>query len=149
MKRAVVFVGALLLGSSAVMADQKLAVDQDNLMRSIGKNMYGVVGKMVRGDTPYDQAAVDAAITAIQADVPKIPDAFKENPKEDVVNANYGASPKIWQNKADFDSKVPTVIKTLADVKGNVKDLDSLKVAFKSVNDACGGCHETYRVKLK
>ena len=37
MKKAVVVAGALLLGSGTVMADQKLAVEQDNFMRSIGK----------------------------------------------------------------------------------------------------------------
>jgi cytochrome c556 len=111
--------------------------------------MYTVIGKMVRGDIPYDQTAVDAAIAELEADVPKIPNAFKDNPKEQVVNASYGASPKVWENKADFDSKVPAVIKAIADVKGKVKDLDGLKVAFKSMNDACNGCHETYRLKLK
>jgi cytochrome c556 len=149
MKRAVVVVGALLLGSGAVMADQKLAVEQDNLMRSIGKSMYVTIGKMVKGETPYDKAAVDAAITQIQAELPKIQKTFAVNPKEDVVNGTYGASPKIWQNKADFDSKVPQVEKTIADVKGSIKDLDSLKVAFKTMTDSCNGCHETYRVKLK
>ena len=149
MKKMIIVVAAILLGSGAVMADQKLAVTQDNLMRGLAKSMYDVIGKMARGDKPYDQAAVDAAIAQIAADVPKIPDTFKDNPKEDVTNAHYGASQKVWQNKADFDSKVPVVIKAVASVKGTVKDLDSLKVAFKTMNDACNGCHETYRVKLK
>ena len=149
MRKAIVVAGALLLGSSAVLADQKLAVDQDNLMRALAKSMYTVIGKMVRGDIPYDQAAVDAAIAELETDVPRIPATFKDNPKEQVVNANYGASSKVWENKADFDSKVPPVIKAIADVKGKVKDLDGLKVAFKSMNDACNGCHETYRIKLK
>jgi cytochrome c556 len=149
MKRTVVVVGVLLLGTGAVLADQKLAVEQDNLMRAQGKSVYVVIGKMLKGETPYDQAAVDAAIADIEKSVPTIPKVFAKNPKEDVVNATYGSSPKIWQNKADFDSKVPAVEKAIADVKGNVKDLDSLKVAFKTVTDACNGCHETYRLKLK
>ena len=149
MRRTVVVVGVLLLGTGAVLADQKLAVEQDNLMRAQGKSVYVVIGKMLKGETPYDQAAVDAAIADIEKSVPTIPKVFARNPKEDVVNATYGSSPKIWQNKADFDSKVPAVEKAIADVKGNVKDLDSLKVAFKTVTDACNGCHETYRLKLK
>jgi cytochrome c556 len=149
MRRTVVVVGVLLLGTGAVLADQKLAVEQDNLMRAQGKSVYVVIGKMLKGETPYDQAAVDAAIADIEKSVPTIPKVFARNPKEDVVNATYGSSPKIWQNKADFDSKVPAVEKAIADVKGNIKDLDSLKVAFKTVTDACNGCHETYRLKLK
>jgi cytochrome c556 len=65
------------------------------------------------------------------------------------VNSTYGASQKVWQNKADFDSKVPAVTKAIADVKGKVKDLASLKLAYDSINSKCTDCHETYRVKLK
>ena len=149
MKRTIVAMGVLLGGAGAVMADQKLAVEQDNLMRSQGKAMYVVIGKMIKGEIPYDQKAVDNAIADLEASVPKIPKMFETNPKEDVVNASYGSSPKVWQNKADFDSKVPPVQKAIADVKGKVKDLDQLKAAYTSINDRCTDCHETYRLKLK
>jgi len=137
------------VGAGAVMADQKLAVEQDNLMRSQGKAMYVVIGKMIKGEIPYDQKAVDNAIADLEASVPKIPKMFETNPKEDVVNASYGSSPKVWQNKADFDSKVPPVQKAIADVKGKIKNLDQLKTAYTSINDRCTDCHETYRLKLK
>ena len=149
MIRMVVVAGALLLGVGAVMAQQDVAVQQDNLMRAQGKSMYGVIGKMLKGDIPFDQKAVDAAIADLEASVPKIPTTFTTNPKEDVVNATYGSSQKIWQNKADFDSKVPAVSKAIADVKGKVKDLATLKVAYDSIQDKCTGCHDTYRLKLK
>ncbi|MFL6792756.1 MAG: c-type cytochrome [Bradyrhizobium sp.] len=149
MKRVVIVVGGLLLGAGAVMADQKIAVEQDNLMRGQAKSMYNVIGKMVKGDIPYDQAAVDAAIADLEQSVAKIATVFTPNPKEDVKDATYGSSPKIWQNKADFDSKIPPVAKAIAEVKGRVKDLDGLKVAFKSINDRCADCHEVYRLKLK
>ena len=149
MKRTIVAMGVLLAGAGAVMADQKLAVEQDNLMRSQGKAMYVVIGKMIKGEIPYDQKAVDNAIADLEASVPKIPKMFETNPKEDVVNASYGSSPKVWQNKADFDSKVPAVQKAIADVKGKIKNLDQLKTAYTSINDRCTDCHETYRLKLK
>jgi cytochrome c556 len=133
----------------ALPAGQQLAVEQDNLMRAQGKSVYIVIGKMVRGDIPYDQKAIDNALAELETSVPTIPKVFQTNPKEDVVNATYGSSPKIWQNKADFDSRVPPVQKMISDLKGKIKDLDGLKVAFKSLNDACNGCHETYRLKLK
>jgi cytochrome c556 len=149
MKKPVVVVGALLLGSSAVMADQKLAVEQDNFMRSIGKAVYVTMLKMGKGDLPYDQKQVDAALAKLETDVPKIPNLFKNNPKEQVVNATYGASQKIWQNKADFDSKVPPVIDAIKGLEGRIKDQASVKAAFDTLNDKCNGCHETYRLKLK
>ena len=149
MLRAVVVTGTLLLGAGAVMAQQEIAVQQDNLMRAQAKSVYDVMLKMVKGKTPYNQAAVDDAIKELEESVPRIPTVFATNPKQDVVNATYGSSQKIWQNKADFDSKVPPVVKAIAEVKGKIKDKASLKVAYDSINDRCNDCHETYRLKLK
>ncbi len=98
MKRRVVAVGAFVLGAGAVMAQQKIAVEQDNLMRAQGKSLYVVILKMVKGEIAYDQKAVDNAIADLEASVPKIKTTFEKNPKEDVVNATYGSSRKIWQN---------------------------------------------------
>lgn len=149
MIRIVVVVGTLVLGASAVMAQQDVAVKQDNLMRAQAKNLYTVILKMTKGDIPYDQKAVDAAIAQLEESVPTIPSVFATNPKEDVVNATYGSSQKIWQNKADFDSRVPAVAKAIADVKGKITDVTSLKVAYDSINGKCTDCHKSYRLKLK
>jgi cytochrome c556 len=108
-----------------------------------------VILKTVKGEIPYNQAAIDDAVAQLEASVGKIATVFTPNPKQNVVNATYGASQKIWQNKADFDSKIPPVAKAIADVKGKIKDVDSLKAAYTAINDKCTDCHETYRVKLK
>jgi cytochrome c556 len=57
--------------------------------------------KMVRGETPWDQAAAVTALTTINATAKKIPDLFKENvaAPADVKN---DALPAIWANKADL-----------------------------------------------
>lgn len=149
MKRTMIVAGSLLLGAGAVMAQQEVAVQQDNLMRSQAKSLYTVILKMTKGDIPYNQKSVDEAIANLEADVAKIAKTFEVNPKQDVVNATYGASQKVWKNKADFDSKIPPVQKAIADVKGKITDLASLKAAYTAVNDRCNDCHETYRVKLK
>jgi len=139
----------LLLGMGAVMAQQDVAVQQDNLMRSQAKSLYDVIQKMTKRDIPYNQKAVDEAIASLEKDVATIAKTFEVNPKQDVVNSHYGASAKVWQNKADFDSKIPPVQKAIADVKGKITNLASLKTAYTAINDRCTDCHETYRVKLK
>jgi cytochrome c556 len=149
MMRTALVAGALLLGAGAVMAQQDVAVTQQNLMKSAGKSMYGVLGKTLKGETPYDQAAIDTALKDLAADIAKAPAVFTPNPKEDVVNANYGSSQKIWQNKADFDAKVPPATKAIEDSSGKIKDAATLKVAFDSIQSKCSGCHDDYRVKLK
>jgi cytochrome c556 len=148
MKRVLVAAAAVLtLGVSTVVAQQEVAVQQQNLMKSQGKNMYGVVLKMVKGETPFDKAAADAALKALADDVAKIPTVFTTNPKQDVVDATFGASQKIWQNKADFDAKVPPVTKAIADAK--FTDAASLKVAYDGIQAKCTSCHDDFRVKLK
>lgn len=149
MKRILIVAGTLLLGAGAVMAQQGVAVQQDNLMRSQAKSLYTVILKMTKDDIPYSQKAVDEAIANLEADVAKIAKTFEVNPKQNVVNATYGASPKVWRNKADFDSKIPPVQKAIADVKGKITDVASLKSAYAAINDRCTDCHETYRLKLK
>ena len=149
MKRILIVAGTLVLCAGAVMAQQEVAVQQDNLMRSQAKSLYKAILKMTKGDIPYDQKAVDEAIANLEKDVAKIAKTFEVNPKQDVVNATYGSSPKVWQNKADFDSKIPPVQKAIADVKGKIHDVASLKTAYAAINDRCTDCHETYRLKLK
>jgi cytochrome c556 len=149
MKRMVAAIGALLLGAGAVMAQQEIAVEQDNLMRGQAKSLYDVMLKMAKGQIPYNQKAVDTAIADLEASVAKISTVFEKNPKQDVVNATYGSSQKIWQNKADFDAKIPAVQKATAEAKGKIRNVATLKAAYTSINDRCNDCHEVYRVKLK
>src|SRR6266446_3579574 len=100
MLRKVVVGGSLLLCVGVVLAQQEFPVQQDNFMRVQAKSLYDVMLKMVKGDIPYNQAAVDTAIKELEESVPKIATVFATNPKQQVVNATYGSSQKIWQNKA-------------------------------------------------
>ncbi|MES2603024.1 MAG: cytochrome c [Pseudomonadota bacterium] len=149
MMRSVLVAAAILLGVTAVSAQQDIAEQQDKLMKTLARPMYGVLGRTVRGQSAYDQASIDAALVQLEENVGKIANVFATNPKEDVFGADYGSSQKIWQKKADFDSKIPPVAKAIADAKGKIKDADSLKAAYNTINDRCNDCHETYRVKLK
>lgn len=149
MIRTVVVVGTLLLGAGAVVAQQDVAVQQANLMKAQARSLYGVIFKTVKGDSAYDQAAVDTALKELEDSVAKIATVFTPNPKEHVIDATYGSSQKIWQNKADFDSKIPPVAKAIADAKGKIKNVASLKAAYDSINARCTDCHENYRLKLK
>src|SRR5437762_3634770 len=118
MIRGVVAVGAVMLGVSAVVAQQDVAKQQDDLMRSISRPYYGVLLKMSRGQIPYDQAAIETALVQVEQDVAKIATTFEKNPGMDLPGAEYLSSPKVWQNKADFDSKIPKVTKTVGEFKG-------------------------------
>ena len=91
MRRTIIVASTLLLGAGAVMAQQEIAVQQDNLMRGQAKSLYDVIQKMSKGNIPYNQKAVDQALADLEQSVAKIAKTFEVNPKQDVVNASYGA----------------------------------------------------------
>jgi cytochrome c556 len=146
MIRTALVVGALLLGTGAVLAQQDLVKQDQTTMKSNGKNA-GVLAAMVKGEKPYDQAAVDAALTQLADTAKKLPTMFPESVKGLKPDGDYSTSPKIWEDKAGFDAHIATFAKAVADAKASVKDLDTLKVSLPVIGKSCGGCHETYRLK--
>jgi cytochrome c556 len=146
MMRTVVIVGTLLLGVSAVVAQQDKVNQNQTIMKSNGKNA-GVLAAMVKGEKPYDQAAVDAALTQLDETAKKLPTMFPESVKGLKADGDYSASPKIWEDKAGFDAHIATFAKAVTEAKASVKNLDALKVSLPILGKSCGGCHETYRLK--
>ena len=146
MMRTVVMVWTLLLGVGAVVAQDDQVKQTQTIMKGNGKNA-GLLAAMVKGEKPYDQATVDAALAQLDDTAKKLPTLFPESTKGLKPDGDYYASPKIWEDKAGFDSHIASFAKAVTDAKASVKDLDSLKVALPMVGKQCGGCHETYRVK--
>jgi cytochrome c556 len=146
MIRTVVVVGTLLLGVGAVSAQQDVVNQVQTLMKGNGKNA-GALSAMVKGDKPYDQATVDAAFAQLDDTAKKLPTLFPEASKGLKPEGDYSTSPKVWEDKKGFTAQIANFSKAVTDAKGKVKSLDSLKVALPVVGKACGGCHETYRLK--
>jgi cytochrome c556 len=146
MMRTVVVVGALLLGVSAVVAQQDQVKMTQDVMKGNGKNA-GALSAMVKGEKPYDQAAVDAAIAQFEDTVKKFPTLFPDSIKGLKPDGDYSATAKVWEDKAGFNEHVASFAKAVTDAKGKIKDLDTLKVVLPTIGKQCGGCHETYRVK--
>jgi cytochrome c556 len=144
--RTVLVLGAIAIGVTAAVAQQEAVKARKDVMGGIAKPYYGVLARMNRGQMPYDQAAASAALNLVAAESQKVATAFTPN-VQPATQSDYDASPKIWQNKADFDAKAAAFVKAVADNKDTVKNLDTFKVAFQNISKACDACHETYRVK--
>jgi cytochrome c556 len=148
MFRSVVVVGSLLLGISAVSAQQDLVQQTQMLMKGNGKNA-GALGAMAKGDKPYDQATVDTALAQFEDTAKKLPSLFPDSVKGlKPAEGDYSSSPKIWESRADFDAKIASFAKAVSDAKSKIKDVDSLKATFGSIGKECGGCHEAFRLKI-
>jgi cytochrome c556 len=146
MLRTVVVVGTLLLGVGAVGAQQDLVKHAQTVMKGNGKNA-GILAAMVKGEKPYDQAAVDAALAQLDDTAKKLPTLFPASTKGLKPEGDYSTSSKVWEDKAGFDAHIASFAKVVTEAKAKIKDLDTLKAVFPAVGKECGGCHETYRIK--
>jgi cytochrome c556 len=146
MIRTVVVVGTLLLGIGAVVAQQDLVKVAQTQMKGNGKNA-GALAAMVKGEKPYDQATVDAALAQFEDTAKKLPTLFPDSIKGLKAEGDYSSTEKVWEDKAGFAEHAASFGKVVSEAKASVKDLDSLKVALPLVGKQCGGCHETYRQK--
>jgi cytochrome c556 len=146
MMRTVVIAGALLLAAGAVMAQQDQVKDTQAMMKGNGKNA-GALAAMVKGEKPYDQATVDAALAQFAETAKKLPTLFPASIKGKTFEGDYTPSDKIWEDKAGFDEHIASFAKVVSDSKGKITDLETLKATLPVIGKQCGGCHETFRIK--
>ena len=146
MIRTALVVGALLLGATAVVAQQDLVKQNQDTMKANAKNLGAMIA-MVKGEKPYDQAAVTAGLAQLEETAKKLPTMFPDSIKGMNPEGKYEVSPKIWEDKADFKAKIEGFAKAVTDAKGKITDLDTLKVSAPAIGKACGNCHETFRIK--
>jgi cytochrome c556 len=147
MKRILVITGALLLSVGAVIAQQDVANQTQTTMKATGRALGAVLTPMVKGEKPYDQAAVDTALGQLEDTAKKLPTMFPESIKGVKIEGDYSSSPKIWEDKAGFAAKIESFAKVVTEAKAKIKDLDSLKANVPAIGKECGGCHETFRLK--
>jgi cytochrome c556 len=134
---------AVSLSGGAVMAQQDPVKTREDLMKQNNDHAKTVV-QMMRGQRPFEAAAVDAAFAQWADTAQKLPGLFPENSK---TGGDNRASPKIWLNKKDFDSKVAAFAKAVAENYDKAKSsLDELKIAIPVVGKACDDCHKEYRL---
>ena len=146
MKRVAVMFGIAVLGIGAAMAQQDALKQAESMMKGNGKNA-GALAAIVKGEKPYDQATVDAALAQFDDTAKKLPTLFPASLKGAKPDGDYSISPKVWSDKAGFDEHAASFGKAVTDAKGTIKDLDTLKASFTVIGKQCGGCHETYRIK--
>lgn len=143
MRKLVLAISMLAFAGSVAVADP--IQDRQALMKERGK-LAGQISKVVKGETPFDAAAVLDALKALEANAEKF-DADTLFP----VGSDKGdttAAPKIWEDMAGFKAAED---KFLADAKAAVAsppaDVDALKAQLNTLGGDCGTCHQTYRIK--
>lgn len=145
MKIAATFAAAAVvaLTVTSVVAQSDPVTTREKLMKENGRQA-DIVVRMMKGQTPYDAGAADAAFAQWADTARKLPSLFPDNAK---TGGDNRASPKIWENKKDFEAKIAEFAKVVADNRDKAKSsLDGLKAAVAAVGKSCSDCHKDYRL---
>jgi cytochrome c556 len=90
---------------------------------------------------------VDEGFVKLKETARKLPALYPETAKGQAPDADYYASAKVWETKADFDARLAKLIKDIDENAPKAKNLDGLKDARAAIVQTCNSCHEAYRVK--
>ena len=141
--RIVLAVFMISLNAGVIMAQSDPIAARKALMKGNNDNARIAI-QMMRGQQPFDAAKVEAAFVQWAETAQKLPSLFPEDSK---TGEKTRATPKIWQNKKDFDEKAAAFAKSVAENRDKAKSsLDGLKAAIPVVGKACDNCHEDYRL---
>jgi cytochrome c556 len=137
---------ALACSAGAALAQSDPVKEREHLMKENDAHAKVVV-PMMRGQRPFDAKAVEAAFAQWAETAQKLPSLFPDNAK---TGGDNRASPKIWENKKDFEEKAAAFGKAVADNRAKaVASLDGLKAAVPLVGEACDNCHKPYRLSKR
>jgi cytochrome c556 len=144
MLRTLFAVATIALGLSVAIAQQDPIAARKALMKANG-DQAKIGAAMIKGEAPFDIAAVHKIFATFQDASAKAPALFPDNSK---TGGETAADPKIWENIEDFKARLAKLGEDAKAADAKVTDLDSFKAAFGNIgkND-CGGCHEKYRIK--
>lgn len=136
--------GIVMLGlTAAFAADEGTKPAREAMMKTIGGSV-GVMAAMAKGDKSYDAVTIKAALMKISETAKAFPDQFK--PGSDMTDK--AASPKIWENAADFKAHAE---KLSADARmiasSPLPDPAALGATLKTLSADCSACHQAYRMK--
>jgi cytochrome c556 len=143
MLRTVLAVAAIVLGATAVLAQQNPIEVRQELMKH-NDEYHKALRAMTKGEAPFDAAKVNAAYANWSDTATKLPGLFPDDSK---TGNKTRALPKIWETRADFDAKIAAFAKVVADTKTQVATAEGLNAGFPNVSKACDNCHETYRAR--
>jgi cytochrome c556 len=134
----------LALGVGAGLAQADPIATRREMMKGVG-SATADLGKMAKGEAPFDLAKVQTALKTYATTSGKIVNLFPDTSKQ---GGDTHALPKIWENKADFNARFERFGKDATTAQSTIKDLANFRPTFETLAKNCGGCHELYRAPL-
>lgn len=136
-------IGAIVAAGAAFAEGDRTdpnALARSDLMKMQGMNI-GLLGKMAKGEEPYDAAKAEAAKATLIETSGKIEATFKDQGAADPASE---AKPEIWANWDDFLVKAKALGDAVAAM--DVASAESIGAGMGAIGGACTECHKAYRV---
>jgi cytochrome c556 len=143
MLRTILVTAVLAIGATAVAAQGDPIATRKETMKGVGAATRTGT-QMSKGEIPFDAAKAREIMQTYANAADKMHNYFPETSK---TGGETTAAPTIWQNQADFRKRFDDWAVEIQRASAQANDLESFKTAFGNVTKACGGCHETYRIK--
>lgn len=145
-------VAAVVLGVGAAIAQQDVIKERKDLMKANGAQAKTAVD-MIKGNKPFDQAAVHKIFAAFQNAAHKMPDLYPPSSKDESTAPSadkFSPTEKVWTDTADFKARFARFAADAKAADASVTDVATLKAAMGKIGKSdCGGCHQVYRVEKK
>ena len=148
--------GLVLLATTVLLAPQMVAADEraeravatrQGALKLMGFYM-APLGGMARGRMELDAAMVERNAQRISALAPMLTDTFRFDTSGSDVASD--AKPGIWTDGAAFQGKIETLIEKAADlsrIAGGDSSEGEIKGGIGALGQACGSCHDDFRIK--
>jgi cytochrome c556 len=129
--------------AQAQFAKPEDAVKYRQSVMTLQNNHLGRVGVFVRGDKPYDKAALEADVAILEVITKLAWPAF--TPGSDLPNSK--AKPEIWKEQDKFKAASDKLQADVGRLSAAAKagDLGTIKTAFGAVGQSCKACHDAFR----
>ncbi len=141
MLRIITLAGVVAIAGTGVAFADAIA-DRQAILKSWGDDAMPV-GKMMKGEAPFDIAKVKAALANFQTNAPKLKDMFPDNSR----TGKTEASPRIWDEKARFVGLFDKLATDAGSAAAAITDEASFKANFGKVFGDCKACHDDFRIK--
>jgi cytochrome c556 len=110
------------------------------LMKTMADNTK-IIGKMVKGKTPFDANEVKLALEQLSSLSLETPKVFMINASDPKSEAKLA----IWDEFDEFTKLSKDLAETTAILVNSVDTIDDLRPALKRVSSGCKACHSKYR----
>ncbi len=134
---------ALVIGAGAALAQGDVISQRKAAMKAIGDGNRAPAA-MLRGEAPFNLAAVQAQLKVIQSNATSALKLFPDNSK---TGGDTASLPKVWETKADFDAKMTKFVADAKSAQAKITDEASFKQEFPALLKNCGACHTDYRAR--